>query len=110
MKEDIDDSDPGLIGRDVELDHLKESYETVCSSQGRTVILSGEIGIGKTTLVDEFFRGLSETSSNEDLITIRSECLSDELEPFMPVKKALVEADLGHLISEKPPPKVLCTY
>ncbi|MGM0510947.1 MAG: tetratricopeptide repeat protein, partial [Thermoplasmatota archaeon] len=33
-----------------------------------------------------------------------------ELEPFMPVKKALVEADLGHLISEKPPPKVLCTY
>lgn len=99
-----------LIDREEEVRRLKESYMSAHSGEGTTVMIAGEAGIGKTSLVDVFLQDILEDNKDEDITTIRAECLPDDMEPFNPVRKGLMRAELGHLISEKPPPKVLSTY
>ena len=44
----------GLLERDPYLDQLSDLLRTATSAQGRTVLISGEAGIGKTALVEQF--------------------------------------------------------
>ncbi|HET8842680.1 MAG TPA: AAA family ATPase, partial [Ktedonobacteraceae bacterium] len=44
----------GLLERDHYLDQLAELLRTAATGQGRTVLISGEAGIGKTALVEQF--------------------------------------------------------
>ncbi len=46
----------GIIGRDDELDYLKTQADLLASGQRRVVFVTGEAGIGKTSLVDSFCR------------------------------------------------------
>src|SRR5258708_33708857 len=45
-----------FVGRERELAELRASLEDVSDGHGRLFLLSGEPGIGKTTLADEFAR------------------------------------------------------
>lgn len=42
-----------LVGRDAELEVLTEAWAAAADGRGRVVVLSGEVGVGKTRLVEE---------------------------------------------------------
>lgn len=44
---------PGLVGRDAELEVLEDILDTLFTGQGRTLLVAGEAGIGKSRLVAE---------------------------------------------------------
>ena len=47
-----------LIEREPQLKSLAEAWGQVQAGQGRIVLVSGEAGIGKTSLIDRFVTGL----------------------------------------------------
>lgn len=86
-----------FVGRDDELELLNQFYEGSVSGEGKTILLSGEAGIGKTRLIDEF---ISEKIDEGDVRVIQARCLAESKTPLMPLKEAFRKADLYHLISE----------
>ena len=97
---------PELIGRDTELSKLKHSLQNALEGRGSTIFIAGEAGIGKTRLVSELISDAEKKGAQ----VIRGWCLAESLEPLMPVKIALREAGLFHLISGDPPPLVASAY
>ncbi|MEX3007983.1 adenylate/guanylate cyclase domain-containing protein [Hoeflea sp. TYP-13] len=43
-----------FVGRSIELDNLKSAHESAMESRGQVVLISGEAGIGKTRLINQF--------------------------------------------------------
>ena len=99
-------NDPELIGRSDELDRLTNALNDAIEGKGSTIFIGGEAGIGKTRLVNE----LKTIAVEKDVNIIQGWCLAESLEPLMPVKTALREAGLQHLISGEPPPAVVSAY
>jgi tRNA A-37 threonylcarbamoyl transferase component Bud32/tetratricopeptide (TPR) repeat protein len=78
-----------IVGRDAELDTLVEELGTVRAGRTRVVFISGEAGMGKTTLVDAFLRYLDE--SHEPVRIGRGRC-SERLagsDAYLPVLEVL---------------------
>ncbi len=68
-----------------ELSHYKNSIE---SGEGKTVLLKGETGVGKTRLAEEFLK----ECENQGFQVLRSRCLYYETsEPYLPYYEALEE-------------------
>jgi DNA-binding winged helix-turn-helix (wHTH) protein/predicted ATPase len=84
-----------LVGRDRELGRLQGALEAALSGERRTVFVTGEAGVGKTTLVEAF---LAAASDNAALLRGRGFCLEHRGtgEPYMPVLEAL-----GRLCGER---------
>ncbi|MCK5310048.1 MAG: AAA family ATPase, partial [Thermoplasmata archaeon] len=97
---------PELIGRDEELNKLKQSLDNAIAGNGSTVFIAGEAGIGKTRLVSEIIK----EAEAKNVQLIQGWCLAESLEPLMPVRMALREAGLLHIISDDPPPLVVSAY
>jgi len=97
---------PVLVGREKELDQLMQSLTNALAGRGSTTFIAGEAGIGKTRLVSE----LIKVAEQKGCRTTRSWCLAESLEPLMPVKLALREAGLMHIMSGEPPPLVVSAY
>jgi len=77
-----------FVGRDVELNRLRERFERTRGGQGSILAIVGEPGIGKTTLVETFLNGLG------DLCEVGRGRCSERLagaEPHLPVLEALDE-------------------
>jgi len=104
--EELSEQLPELIGREKELNKLTESLNNVTSGKGKSIFISGEAGIGKTRLVSE----LIKEAERKNVEVIQGWCLADSLQPLMPIKSALREAGLFHLISGDPPPLVVSAY
>ena len=51
-----------IVGRDVELAHLQRLFEKALTGERQIVFVTGEPGIGKTTLVEEFLFGVIKSS------------------------------------------------
>lgn len=98
--------DPGLIGREDELDVLKDCFDDSLEGRGATVFISGEAGIGKTKLVGELLKSVEE----EGGVLFQGKCLSSDIEPLLPIKDALRDSQLHHIITKNPPPRVLSAY
>ncbi len=97
---------PELIGREDELDKLSRSLDNAIEGNGSTIFIGGEAGIGKTRLVCE----LMKDAESKGVHMIQGWCLAESLEPLMPIKTALREARMFHLVSGDPPPKVVSAY
>ncbi|WP_170465354.1 adenylate/guanylate cyclase domain-containing protein [Ruegeria arenilitoris] len=99
-----DDAASAMIGRDYEKGILLQTWQRAQNGHGEVVLLSGEPGIGKSRLTEEF---LAETTANEQADVIRLNCspyLSSS--PFHPVAQRISQ-DAGvepgfddHLILE----------
>lgn len=75
-----------LIGRGEELDTLVKALDTAISGLGRTVLISGEAGMGKTRLTRE----LDLVSRERNAMTLVGECLySDAPNPYAPLLQML---------------------
>jgi serine/threonine protein kinase/tetratricopeptide (TPR) repeat protein len=77
-----------VVGREIEKLALKEEFIAATSGQASMVCVSGEPGIGKTTLVEDF---LSEISQGSLYLVARGRC-SERLagaEAFLPILDAI---------------------
>ncbi|PJB68747.1 MAG: hypothetical protein CO094_00240 [Anaerolineae bacterium CG_4_9_14_3_um_filter_57_17] len=73
-----------LVGRGTELSLLEESYQQAGRGQGQILLISGEPGIGKTRLVQEFLARHPETA------LMQSACYELEaMVPFAALRRAL---------------------
>ena len=98
------DWDIPMYGREDELARLHEALADVRSGNGRTVLVSGEAGVGKTRLVEEL---MAEAT---DALVLRGPCLPESLEPLLPVREALRSADLEESFTGIVPPKLVSAY
>jgi DNA-binding winged helix-turn-helix (wHTH) protein/tetratricopeptide (TPR) repeat protein len=80
---------PGvLVGRDGMLAQLEQRLERARAGQRQLVFLSGEAGIGKTTVLDAFLR---RAAADPDLLIATGACLEHYgvAEAYLPVLEAL---------------------
>ena len=84
----------GLIGRDAERDVLRAAYKRVTAGEGRQVVLiCGEAGIGKTTLVAEIGR----RAYDDGACVLLGRCDEELSVPFQPFVEAM-----SHLVRHAP--------
>jgi pimeloyl-ACP methyl ester carboxylesterase/predicted amidohydrolase len=76
---------PKMVGRDEELDQLKEFLHASIDGKGNTVLVSGEAGIGKTRLVKE----LEAYAESLGVKVLEDRCLYESPTPFLPFREAL---------------------
>ncbi len=76
---------PKMVGRDKELDQLKEFLHAAIKGEGNTILVSGEAGIGKTRLVKE----LEAYAEPLSVKVLEGRCLYASPTPFLPFKEAL---------------------
>ncbi len=87
---------PMVVGRARELQELRLAYDAVRAAQRQVVFLTGEMGIGKTTLSEEFLRrvrvarGAPEAIPPCDDLIARGQCIEQfgVGEPYMPLLEA----------------------
>jgi DNA-binding winged helix-turn-helix (wHTH) protein/tetratricopeptide (TPR) repeat protein len=77
-----------LVGRETELAQLHAWLERALSGERQVVFVTGEPGIGKTTVVDSF---LHQLTARDDLWAARGQCLEQygAGEAYLPVLEAL---------------------
>jgi predicted ATPase len=78
-----------LVGRGAQLEALKDCLERTQASQRQIILITGETGIGKTTLADEFMRRTALEFS--EIRIARGQCLESHgsKEPYYPVLEAI---------------------
>lgn len=76
-----------LVGRDAELSLLGERFDKARSGKRQLVFVTGEAGIGKTSLVDEFCLRILAPS---DALVARGQCVQQfgPSEPYLPLLDA----------------------
>ena len=81
-------STPTLVGRDAELARLDALLAAAAGGQRRIVFVTGEAGIGKTTLVEAF---LARFGDGDGLLVGRGQCIEHygSTEPHLPLLEAL---------------------
>lgn len=91
-----------VVGRESALTTLESLLERAGRSQRQVVFVTGEAGIGKTTVVDAFLR---QATRNSDLLIARGQCVEGfgGKEAYYPVLEAfgqLLRLDAGRAVFE----------
>ncbi|HEX9917352.1 MAG TPA: tetratricopeptide repeat protein, partial [candidate division Zixibacteria bacterium] len=76
-----------LIGREKELARLEQSARESIHAQGKVVLLQGEAGIGKSTLL----RRLKMSVQFEGIPFLMAGCSHKDLAPYQPIRQILYE-------------------
>jgi DNA-binding winged helix-turn-helix (wHTH) protein/tetratricopeptide (TPR) repeat protein len=99
-----------LVARDQTLHTLHDYLRTALKDRRQIIFVTGEPGIGKTTLVDEFQR--QATNAHSSIRTARGQCIEGYggTEPFYPILEALSQllrdpsrAELVRLLESQAP-------
>ena len=79
---------PPLVGRETELAQLHQWLDKAMRGERQIIFVTGEAGIGKTTVVEAF---LDQLEGQANVRVSRAHCLEQygEGEPYMPVLEAL---------------------
>ena len=83
------------VGREIERAKLRKGFESAASGRGLIYCVTGEPGIGKTTLVEDF---LAELTATSDCIIARGRCSerlagSEAYLPFLEALESLVRTE-----------------
>jgi len=73
----------GILGRETELAKMRSWFNQVLGGERQTIFLTGEPGIGKSTMVQAFL----EQAADDSVLVVRGQCLEHygAAEPFLPV-------------------------
>jgi predicted ATPase/DNA-binding winged helix-turn-helix (wHTH) protein len=87
---------PKIVGRNSQLDELGNWLQRALGNQRQVVFISGETGIGKTTLVDEFIRRAA--AGFPGLRIARGQCVEGfgGKEPYYPMLEAIGQLCSGY--------------
>jgi tetratricopeptide (TPR) repeat protein len=77
-------AEPVLVGRDREIEQLTQHLESVLKGKGTTVFISGEAGVGKTRLVNEFLASAKRMGAR----ILSGWCLSEAAIAYFPFTEA----------------------
>ncbi|TXK76408.1 AAA family ATPase [Paenibacillus sp. N3.4] len=91
-------TEPGFHGREYEISMLTQAFYSACFGSTEMVYISGEAGIGKTSLMDEIFRK-QQHSQDFFYITGKFEQISKE-SPYHPIIQAF-RGLMRHLLGER---------
>ncbi len=88
-----------LVGRDAELARLRALLDSVSHGTRQTALVSGEAGIGKTTLIEAFLSEIGAIRPARDVLIATGRCMRRHggEEPLMPVLEALGRLARGPL-------------
>jgi class 3 adenylate cyclase/tetratricopeptide (TPR) repeat protein len=95
-----------LVGRQRDLDALRDVYCRAKAGQGQAVVVSSEAGMGKSRLLYEFRKAIA----NEDVMFLEGQCLSysknvayhpimDVLKAFFNIGEGDSDADIGDKVA-----------
>jgi DNA-binding winged helix-turn-helix (wHTH) protein len=73
-----------IVGRDNERQQLRSAFELARDGHGSLIGIAGDVGLGKTALVDAFLRDLVQDGQSFQLARSRCSEALIEHEPFMP--------------------------
>jgi predicted ATPase len=88
------------VGREKELLHLRATLNSISNGAGRMLAISGDAGIGKTTLIEDFLSSVE--ASGAPFWIARGRC-SERLEktdPFVPILECLGDFISGQRAAE----------
>lgn len=87
---------PSVVGREVELAELRRLLDSAAGGDRQMVLVTGEPGIGKTTLLDAFLLGLEHTPV-PGLRTAHGQCIEHHGigEAYLPILEALARLCRG---------------
>jgi tetratricopeptide (TPR) repeat protein len=88
-----------MVGREEELKKLQEHLVEALEGQGRTVLIAGEAGVGKTRLVDE----LKDIAASKGFAVMFGNSMYESLTPYMPIMEALRSGGMETLFAEEAP-------
>jgi DNA-binding winged helix-turn-helix (wHTH) protein len=71
-------ADHHIVGRDAELDALRAAFARADAGHRQLCFVTGEPGIGKTTLIDRF---LAELAARPDVVAVRGQCIEQHGTP-----------------------------
>ncbi len=77
-------AEPILVGREKELEELQDFLNTAIMGKGQTVFVSGEAGVGKTRLINEFL----DVAKKQAVVILTGWCLSNAAVPYFPFFEA----------------------
>jgi tetratricopeptide (TPR) repeat protein len=77
-------AEPILVGRECELEQLHSLLNLATKGEGNTVFVSGEAGVGKTRLVNEFL----QSAKKQTVTCLTGWCLSNAAVPYFPFFEA----------------------
>lgn len=80
----LEDPSP-FVGRDGELAHLVDEWKQAREGQGRTKLVAGEPGIGKTRLLSE----LALVAREQGALVLYGHCDEEPLAPYQPFVEAI---------------------
>ncbi len=81
---------PGLVGRALELDELNKAMAATMQGERQVLFITGEVGIGKTALVDAFCRQLNDEGTVRIARGQSVEGFGGK-EPYHPVMEAITQ-------------------
>src|SRR5215831_13739477 len=84
----VADEQGKLVGRDGVMAALETRFARACAGERQLVFLTGEAGIGKTTVLDAF---VTRVAQEPDVMIARGACLEHYgvAEPYLPVLEAI---------------------
>ncbi|OPY31264.1 MAG: Tetratricopeptide repeat protein [Methanomassiliicoccales archaeon PtaU1.Bin124] len=74
-----------MIGRENEVQIIMDHFSSALTSKGNTILISGEAGIGKTRLCNEFLRMISAINP----IVLQGACDRSLMSPFGPFRRMI---------------------
>jgi tetratricopeptide (TPR) repeat protein len=90
---------PSLLGRDSQLDALRQAAAGVAAGRGQAMLVAGDAGIGKSRLVRELAAQLEQ----DGWVVRQGDCFErDQALPYGPVAELL-----RHTLGSEPPPAVV---
>jgi hypothetical protein len=86
-----------LVGREAELRALQEAFEATSEGRSVTVRVSGESGLGKSTLVHHYLNGLEPLESRGEVLVLRGRVYERESMPYKAID-SVIDALTRHLM------------
>ncbi len=91
-----------IAGREKDIERLRLALKNARGGRGGTILLSGELGIGKSALCDQ----VSEIALEMGFQTLKGWCFPGYLKPYLPIESALKPINLSHIFKISAPPKI----